>query len=56
MEKTATDNISQRNRTNTGVFKSQTCDKYGKQETNNQDGQGFQKLTIILKTFRVVKL
>lgn len=55
MEKTATDNVSQRNRTNTGILKSQTCDKNGEWEINEQDGQGFQKLAIILKIFGVVK-
>lgn len=40
----------------TGVFKSHTHDESCKWEINDQDAQDFQKLTIILKVFGVVKL
>lgn len=56
MEKTATDNVSQRNRTNMRQNLSHKRDKSCKWEINDQDAQDFQELTIILKIFGVVKL
>lgn len=56
MEKTATDNVSQRNRTNMRQNLSHKCDKSCKWEINDQDAQDFQELTIILKIFGVAKL
>lgn len=39
-----------------GVFVLHTCDESFKWEMNDRDAQDFQKLTVILKIFEVVKL
>lgn len=56
MEKTATGKISQRSRTNIGIFESHTCDKTSKWEINDQDGKDFQKLTRIFEDILAVRL